>query len=162
MPAIMHNSSLYIALAVEASNRLDTSNPTTNSREAIVAIVFAASALEAFMNERVEWAVQLCAKGEQRELVRTFASILTDAENSRASLESKYKLARWILNGKAYDEGANPYQDFSLLISLRNSLLHLKPATTILRRFEGMRKSEEPYEKALFGRTTLRESMVLD
>ncbi len=152
MPAIMHNSSLYIGLAVEAANRFGASG-TTNNREAITSVVFAASALEAFINERIEWAVQLCAEGEQPEVVRTFASVLTDAENSRASLESKYKLARWILAGKAYEEGANPYQDFSLLISLRNSLLHLKPATTVLKRLnaKGVLLPEEEAFESSFG-----------
>jgi hypothetical protein len=138
MAAIVHNSSFYIGLAVNAAKRVSASEPEEDGRrEAIISVVFAASALEAFINERVDWAVQLCNEQDEPEVVRTFASVLTEAENSRASLESKYKLARWILTGKGYDQGTNPYQDFSLLISLRNSLVHLKPANTLLKRFEG-------------------------
>src|SRR5215469_5593934 len=104
---------------------------------ALSSIVFASAALEAFINERSEWAAQMCNFVSQTNIVVTFSNVMADAERSRSSVPAKYQLARWILCGQAYDQGINPYQDFSLLIDLRNSLLHLKPRPSIIKRFSG-------------------------
>ena len=57
----------------------------------------------------------------------TCAEILQEIEDSRGSLTLKYLMASQILSGKPFEKGRNPYQDFALLISLRNDILHLKP-----------------------------------
>lgn len=36
-------------------------------------------------------------------------------------------MAKWIFSGKGFDKGAAPYQDFSLLVATRNSIVHAKP-----------------------------------
>ena len=39
----------------------------------------------------------------------------------------KFLLAKVIFTGQAYDKGKPPYQDFKLLMDLRNDIVHLKP-----------------------------------
>jgi hypothetical protein len=43
------------------------------------------------------------------------------------SLFSTITLAKWILSGRNIDRGGQPYQDFALLMRLRNDLVHTKP-----------------------------------
>lgn len=105
--------------------------------EAINSIIFSATALEAFINERSEWAAQMCDFAPQPDAVVAFANVMQDAEKARASIQSKYQLARWVLTGQAYDQGANPYQDFAVLVDLRNSLLHLKPWPAVMKKLAG-------------------------
>jgi hypothetical protein len=39
----------------------------------------------------------------------------------------KYLIASQTLSGIMFNKGTNPFQDFALLITLRNDLMHLKP-----------------------------------
>jgi hypothetical protein len=36
-------------------------------------------------------------------------------------------MAHWIICGTPFDRGKSPYQDFDLLVDLRNALTHFKP-----------------------------------
>ena len=45
----------------------------------------------------------------------------------RASLLSRLALSNWILTGKSVDRSSSPFQDFALLVGLRNDLVHFKP-----------------------------------
>ncbi len=56
-----------------------------------------------------------------------FAQVMGDAEEAHARLESKFTLAKWILSGRNVNRGGQPYQDFALLMRLRNDLVHTKP-----------------------------------
>jgi hypothetical protein len=96
---------------------------------ALTSIVFAVVALEAFMNEMTEYANESVSTLPQAvpPEVKLFAQVMSDAEESRAKLESKLSLGKWILSGKTLDRGAQPYQDLGLLIRLRNDLVHFKP-----------------------------------
>jgi hypothetical protein len=38
-----------------------------------------------------------------------------------------FQWARILLAGQGYDKGAQPYQDFDLLMDIRNAIVHLKP-----------------------------------
>ncbi len=60
------------------------------------------------------------------EALCVLGEFLADAEKSRASLESKFALARWILSGQKLDRGAHPFRDFALLVRLRNELIHFR------------------------------------
>ena len=44
---------------------------------------------------------------------------------------SKFTLAHWVLAGRKLDRGTQPYQDFTLLMRLRNDLAHLKASDTV-------------------------------
>lgn len=49
-----------------------------------------------------------------------------DAERSNASLETKLAIGNWILTGTRLKRGEQPFQDFALLVRLRNDLVHFK------------------------------------
>jgi hypothetical protein len=86
--------------------------------------VFSVIALEAFVNEMTEHAQQMSAYQptvEGPEVV-LFAQVMGDAEEAHARLESKFTLANWILSGRNINRGGQPYQDFALLIRLRNTM----------------------------------------
>ena len=40
-------------------------------------------------------------------------------------------MAAQTLGGTPFDKGANPFQDFSTLITVRNDIMHLKPRDTL-------------------------------
>lgn len=95
------------------------------SRNAIVAIVFCAITLEGFINELV--ATARLPVQDQPEAVKSFAELGMEFDTLRASTEGKFHLARIVFTGQAWDRGAFPYQDFQLLIDLRDALVHHKP-----------------------------------
>lgn len=91
----------------------------------IVAIVFCATALEAFINEcgRLARAVPTASK---QNIVDSFSSVMLELEDRRESIAVKYHLGLLVFKGATWDEGSQPFQDFKLLISLRNELAHMK------------------------------------
>jgi hypothetical protein len=95
--------------------------------------MFSVVALEAFLNEATELALDFSRHTPNSEphVVSVFAEFMEDAERSRASLESKLILGNWILAGKRVEKGVQPHQDFSLLMSLRNDLVHFKPNESV-------------------------------
>ena len=56
-----------------------------------------------------------------------FGQVMGDAEEAHVRLESKFTLAKWIMAGRNVNRGGQPYQDFALLMRLRNDLVHTKP-----------------------------------
>jgi len=58
--------------------------------------------------------------------VKTFARLFEEVERSHGSLQLKFQRARYAFTGEAYNTGALPFQDFALLVDLRNSLMHYK------------------------------------
>jgi hypothetical protein len=94
--------------------------------DALEAIVFSVVALEGFMNEAAELATQPVPPGgpSQPPAVKTFARLTEEVE--RSNLKLKFLLARHVFEGEPYDTGALPFQDFALLVDLRNSLVHYK------------------------------------
>jgi hypothetical protein len=93
----------------------------------LVSLVFAETALEAFLNESIELSYDWSHSTKEPQMVSSFAQLMSDFEKSRIPLESRFQLAHWLLAGRAYDKGAQPYQDFALLMRIRNALLHYKP-----------------------------------
>jgi hypothetical protein len=59
--------------------------------------------------------------------INMFADFLKELDDAHVSLKDKYFMAYWILCDKKLNRGAKLYQDFSLLIDIRNALVHLKP-----------------------------------
>jgi hypothetical protein len=92
----------------------------------LVSIVFSVVAVEAFLNEATEMALRFSDYAGEPQMVPVFAECMVDAEKSRASLESKFALANWVLVGKKLNKGALPYQDFALMVRLRDRLVHFK------------------------------------
>ena len=130
---IFINSVVLFGIAKAAIRRCvkpDQDERSTDSYAPLVAIVFAAAAAEAFINELGILAAQLVEPrppaDPEPETIQTMASLLKEVESSRGSTELKFLVAKSSLSGQPYEKGCNPYQDFSCLMDLRNSLIHLK------------------------------------
>ena len=83
--------------------------------------------MEAFINELPEWVVLNREDPSISADLLGFGDALREVESNRGSLELKYLIASQTLSGRMYDKGASPYQDFAILIRLRNDIVHLKP-----------------------------------
>lgn len=92
----------------------------------LIAVVFGVASLECFINEIGELSLQQSIPRHPAE-VETLGALLKEADESRLSLELKFHLARLALTGQKYDPGTQPYQDFKLLLNLRNWLAHPRP-----------------------------------
>jgi hypothetical protein len=92
--------------------------------EAIAAIILSVIGFEAFLNEMVELA---SGPGNKPEEVKAFGAILEDLEQQKASIEVKVQVVYYIFKRQRLDKGRLPYQDFDLLIKIRNALVHKKP-----------------------------------
>jgi len=117
----IRSSALLFQLATGACEQASRGDGS----QAIVEIVLAVMTLETFINELAELPAYPPEFEDGR--VAQFADIMREVEKSRGSLETRYRFAKWIFAGRAYDMGQTPYQDFALLLSLRNALVHLKP-----------------------------------
>jgi hypothetical protein len=139
MAATIQNAGRLFRIAVNAVDSITTGERDGHQQASLVSLVFAVVSLEAFFNETVELA-NLCViserafiengrvpKSPEPEVVSTFHRLMTDAEEAHMKLESKYVLANWLLTGKAVDRGSQPFQDLSVLIKVRNQLVHFKP-----------------------------------
>ncbi len=98
-----------------------------NQREAIAAIVFSAMTLEAFINEIGDLATSEMARGpDNPPSIATMGHVVGEVEEGRGTVQLKYQMAKLVLSGNTYDKGRQPYQDFRMLIDLRNALAHIK------------------------------------
>jgi hypothetical protein len=127
------NSGCLFGIAKQAYERAKAGakhDRSHESNEPLIAIVFAAAAGEAFINEIGELASQPAGSfpelGPEPGQVQTLAGLLSEVEDARGTTNLKYLLGKLALSGKTFDKGANPYQDFAILMDLRNSLMHLK------------------------------------
>ena len=102
------------------------------SGDYLIAIAFAASAVEAFINElALRASVSLKTEKPYQPALSVLAEVLEDAESCRMSVQGKYRLAKQLLTGKPLETDKSPYQDFNMLFQLRNALLHMKPGATL-------------------------------
>jgi hypothetical protein len=146
MPGLFVHSGFLWATACEARDRAAGAvrdNAQVWPADAIVSIVLAAAATEAFINELTELvALQRDAAYRRTNPIslalRAFADALQEIEESRGSLALKYLMASQTLSGSTFDKGSNPYQDFATLVNLRNDLMHLKPRDTFLEPDNGL------------------------
>jgi hypothetical protein len=118
-------------VAVEAAKSIKAPLRQGLQQPALTSIVFSVIALEAFVNEATEVAADYLAYANEPQVVTAFVEFMSDAERARMSLESKFILSNWILSGKRLARGEPAYQDFSLLLGLRNDLVHFKPNAVI-------------------------------
>jgi hypothetical protein len=100
--------------------------PNDKEDAALTAVLFSAAALEAYINETAQLIHKDPRLSKSSSKVSAFAEVLDEAEHDRASLRLKFLLAKTVLSGHSFDRGALPYQDFDLLIALRNELMHSK------------------------------------
>jgi hypothetical protein len=126
-------TAVLFGVAQDAAKSITAPPRDGGQQAALISVVFSVVALEAFLNEATELALDFSRRTPNSEphVVSVFAEFMEDAERSRASLESKLILGNWILAGKRVERGIPPYQDFSLLMSLRNDLVHFKPNESV-------------------------------
>jgi hypothetical protein len=127
----MQNMTYYstgrlFSIAKEAYKRSEENAINNISDDALVAIIFATSTLEAFMSQTVSTMKSWAHLHSKFEL---FANLIgeLDSKEAGASLKIKYNMAHWIICDKPFDRSSEPYQSFDLLVNLRNMLIHLKP-----------------------------------
>src|SRR5262249_23130517 len=99
----------------------------------LVVIVFAALSVEAFINELAEMAGRdvdsndrghVAGRPAEVQVLADLAAVLGEIEDTRGTVELKYLMLSRLLTGATPDQGAQPYQDFRDLVSLRNDLVH--------------------------------------
>jgi hypothetical protein len=116
-----------LGVALDAARSIKAPARHGGQKSALISIVFSVVALEAFINELTELAGDSKhLPGADPPVVGVFGDCMTEAEDSHASLQSKFLLGTWILSGERLDKGSQTYQDFILLVHLRNTLLHFK------------------------------------
>ena len=121
------NSILYAGLLYRvATVAFERCKLSGSKEDALSIIIFAASAIEAYLNELGEVS-DTFGRASGDEILKTLSVVLKDAEDSRLPTTTKCMLAKKFMTGINYDRGANPYQNFALLIDLRNLLIHSKP-----------------------------------
>jgi hypothetical protein len=108
---------------------------------ALTAIVFSAVALESFFNELLELASfdgDLSSIGRPNPVaelppkVEEWIKIASLLERVPNEIERRYKLAHLIFTGRELDMGSLRAQNFTRLLELRNSLVHLRASTALL------------------------------
>jgi hypothetical protein len=121
------NAPTLFSIAVDSARRISADRRIGGHKDALVSVVFAAAALEAFLNEAA-----YLAGGKNRlrtpepSVVLAFTQVMEEAEEARAALLSKFQLANLVLTGTTFDRGGLPFQDVADLVAVRNLLMHGK------------------------------------
>lgn len=119
MPVYALNSGVLFSIARTACKRAGEARDDT-----IVAIVFAVAGLESFLNEVLEH-----LRRDRTPALQQVKAIVeaSDLYERNATLPLKVQLLSAALSGEALDRGAQPYQDFDLLLAIRNTVVHQRP-----------------------------------
>lgn len=117
-----HSADLF-AIAKKASR-----SRSKQSTSPIVAIMFSASALEAFINESTGLA-RTIPTAKRQKLVEGYAAVMAELEDRRESLLIKYHMALLVFSGATWNEGDRAFQDLKLLVAIRNAIVHMKTDT---------------------------------
>jgi hypothetical protein len=91
--------------------------------QAIVAVLFSAASVEAFVNDLME--VSAFTRNDEKS--QLLHDVLSEAEDQKASVMMKLQLTCRILTGTRMDRGSRVFQDVELLFKLRNHLIHMRP-----------------------------------
>jgi hypothetical protein len=156
MPTRYFESGVLFGVAVNSAASIQAPPRKGGQLPTLVSLVFSVVSVEAFLNEAAEMAVGFLDMSEP-QAVAVFVECMADAERSRASLESKLALANWVLAGKRLDRGAQPYQDFGLMMRLRNDLVHFKANDWF-----AQETTSEDFHKALIQRFGNRNLLAQD
>ncbi|MEC4868001.1 MAG: hypothetical protein SAJ11_18170, partial [Jaaginema sp. PMC 1078.18] len=125
---ISYSDRLY-KIAVNAYYKTKKGFSIHTKDDALVAILFAAFSLEAFINELGTISKQAKVNGNNEKILNELVAA-TD-ESSINQSENKSTQAKFLNASKAlsqeFKKGEKPYQDFDLLFKLRDDLVHFKP-----------------------------------
>ena len=123
-------------IAADAAKRakdLKLANPGVITADTIAAVVLAAMTTEAFVNElgyRLSALTRLTGVGNQHlQNWIDVGDLLEQLEHERVQVKSKYLLVSKLLPGEALRRDRKPYQDFAMLIDMRNDFVHAKAQT---------------------------------
>jgi|ERR1700678_82793 len=121
------NTEVVFDVALEAAKNITAPLRTGGQRPALISIVFAAMSLEAFLNELIELAQDYDDYVDPLPAISSFALLMSDLEKVQGSVETRFNMAHWLLTGRPFAKGEQPFQNFKLLFQLRNDLMHFKP-----------------------------------
>jgi hypothetical protein len=105
----------------------------------LLAVISAETLVNELPQFAENWIQAMAARKEKQEApgwLKALAEILIEAEESKASLKSKYQLTKFILSGEPFDTGAQIFQNFALLVDLRNTIVHAKSKDAVMRKDE--------------------------
>ena len=125
------NSGVIFTLARKAfesaNSSCDGGNDFVQDLSPLIAIIFSVTAAETFFNEIICMADSNL--NSEPVAVKNVRYILVEAERAKCRTLMKYKLGKFALTNVFCAEGSNPYQDFALLIKLRNTIAHAENDT---------------------------------
>ena len=104
----------------------ENNHSTETLDNSLTAVLMACAALEGYINESFALISEGPGMKKCPERAKTFADIIQEAESSRGSTRLKYQMGLAVLTGKPFPKGEYPYQDFDLLFSIRDELMHHK------------------------------------
>lgn len=117
----------YYRIACHAYYQTKEGFSIHHSPSALVAIVFSALALEGFINEIGEL-VKLAKDSGYTENFLNNAILAISEETENKKTPEKFLLtSESFCPSSPFKKGEKPYQDFTLLFKLRDTLVHLKP-----------------------------------
>jgi len=121
----------YLARTAALRAREDSKRPNALTDDALVAVVMAAFAAEAFINE-VSTNLRMYGNSQDdwnplTESLAACAMAITGAEGSRSSTKEKFKAAAKALDPQWRGAQSEAFQDFGRLLKLRDAIVHLKP-----------------------------------
>ncbi len=121
LKAVIYNSSNFL---LDATVLSECNTPTTCN----ASIIFSAIAVEAFISDMQ---LRLSLRGSideinKNETFKVLRDLLCQLEEERVQIRTKIQLMYYILTGNSIKKGMSPYQNFDLLIDLRNCLIHSK------------------------------------
>ncbi|HVS88590.1 MAG TPA: hypothetical protein VHF01_10275 [Candidatus Acidoferrum sp.] len=128
---VVINAPRLFEVARDAAFVEQPSGPRQGLALGLTGVVFAAASLEALINEVTDLAEIELQEGGGDKLLQAFVDAISEAEESRVSVGLKFIISSIVLTGRSYPRGEQPYQDFSLLMNLRNAIMHLRPTTLV-------------------------------
>ena len=104
-------------------------HPTEAQDHSLTSVLLACATLESYINETLMLIPKYARSSRNPKRAEEFAEILREVESSRGSTRLKYLMGLAMLTGHPFDQGKAPYQDFELLFSIRDELMHGKLQT---------------------------------
>jgi hypothetical protein len=157
------NAGAVFSVAKAAANRriAQRRRSARYPNDALVAIVFSTAALEAFINETANLALQRFRYLPRDRIVDEHPTVeqfgneceRIERDRERKSLQAKFRAASKLFTGAPYAEGRRPYQPFAQLIDLRNEIMHARADDFPAIRFhgEGLLADPPPVARKLTG-----------
>ena len=121
--SFLPNTNLLLSIANDSLAR-----SSNDAKESLVAIMFSCAALESVINESFEPIRYLKRQDVLPSLIE-YAKMMEALVSNREELRCKYHKALLHFKGTSLHKGVQPYQDFKILVDIRNSVLHNKPDT---------------------------------